>query len=194
MALGVVGAVNEQAGDRGGQGFAANSAGLGKISGGEGADAREGGVESGVEFGEEGGFGGAGVAFGFERFELDGAELVAFGVGEQAVEGAGDVAEMKGDGGHVAGAGIEHGVGEWGAGSVDVLAGELEGMNDGAEDGGKVGVGAAEPGFHGIRVQGTAFRRTPLPPPLLRFPPNTLFGSKCRIRLRTLNDNYFATW
>jgi hypothetical protein len=38
---------------------------------------------------------------------------------------------------------VEGGVGEGGAGGVDVLAGKLEGVDYGAEDGGEIGVGVA---------------------------------------------------
>jgi len=108
-----------------------------------------------VEFFEEGGFGGVGIELSAEGFELGGAELVAFGVGEEAIEAADDVAEVKGDGGQVGGAGVEGGVGEGGAGGVNVLTGEFEGVDYGAGDGGEIGVGVAQPGFgwgHGVIV------------------------------------------
>jgi hypothetical protein len=144
VALSVVGTVDEEASDGGGKGTAAYGSGLIEVCGSEGADAAEGGVEALVEFFEEGGgCRGDRIEFGAEGFELGGAELVAFGVGEEAIEAADDVSEVKGDGGEVGGAGVEGGVGERGAGVVDVLAGELEGVDNGAEDGGEIGVGVA---------------------------------------------------
>jgi len=153
VALGVVGAVDEEASDGGGESAAAYSSGLFDVGGGEGADALEGGVDAVVELFEEGGFGGVRIELSAEGFELGGAELVAFGVGEEAIEAADDVAEVKGDGGEVGGTGVEGGVGERGAGGVDVLTGELKSVDNGAKDGGEVGVGVAEPGFwlgHGV--------------------------------------------
>jgi hypothetical protein len=54
-------------------------------------------------------------------------------------------------------------VGKRRAGGVDVLAGEFEGVDYGAEDGGEIGVGAAKPGFgwgHGdiVGLCGSAIR------------------------------------
>jgi hypothetical protein len=93
------------------------------------------------------------------RTELRWAELMAFGVGEEAVEGTHDVAYVEGDGGERirigGGAGVEGFVGEGLAPVFDVLTGELEGVDDGAKDGGEVGVGSAEPGFG---HQGTGYR------------------------------------
>ena len=147
VALGVVGTVDEEAADGGGQGTASHGAGLVEVGDGEGADTQEGGVEALVEFGEQCGFRGIGVELGAESFELGGAELVAFGVGEEAIEAARDVAEVKGEGCDLRGAGVERGAGERSAGGIDVLAGEIEGVDNGAEDSGEIGVGAAEPGF-----------------------------------------------
>lgn len=96
--------------------------------------------------------GGAGVEFCFERGELLGTELLAFGVGEQAVEAANDVAEVKRDGGQAGWAGVEGFVGEGRAPLVDVLAGEFESVDGGAENGWDIGVSAAEPRFHKSRV------------------------------------------
>lgn len=112
MALGVVGAVDEEASDGGGESAAAYGSGLFDVGGGEGADALEGGVDAVVELFEEGGFGGVRMELSAEGFKLGGAELVAFGVGEEAIEAADDVAEVKGDGGEVGGTGVEGGVGE----------------------------------------------------------------------------------
>jgi len=108
VSLSVVGTVDEEASDGGGKGTAAYGSGLIEVCGSEGADAAEGGVEALVEFFEEGGgCRGDRIEFGAEGFELGGAELVAFGVGEEAIEAADDVSEVKGDGGEVGGAGVE---------------------------------------------------------------------------------------
>ena len=161
----MVGAVDEKAADGGGQGLAADGAGLLEVGGGEGGDAAEGSVEAGVEFGEEDVFGSrirvGGVEFEAERLELGGGQVGALGIGEQAVEAAGDVAQMEGNRGDATGsqAGVEGGGGQGGAGGVDVLAGKLEGVDDGAEDGGKASVCTAEPRFgHRDRVQGWAWQ------------------------------------
>jgi hypothetical protein len=55
---------------------------------------------------------------------------------------------MKGDGGDVRGAGIQGFVCEGRTPFLDVFTGELEGVHDGAQDGGGFGVGSTEPGFH----------------------------------------------
>jgi hypothetical protein len=87
---------------------------------------------------------------------------MSFGVGEEAVEGADDMAHVEGYGGEWigvgGGTGVEGIVGERLAPVFDVLSGELEGMNYGTDGGGEVGVGSAEPGFHGYRVQSTGYR------------------------------------
>ena len=56
-----------------------------------------GGAQRGAELGEDCVAGGVGVEFGAERGFLGRVELRAFGVAEQAVEAARDVAEMEGD-------------------------------------------------------------------------------------------------
>lgn len=150
VALGVVGAVDEQAAEGGGKRAASHGAGLFRIGAGEGSNAAEGVVDAGVEFGEQIGFGGAGVELRLERAQLRRVQRPAVGVGEQPVEAPDDVAQVEGERGGVAGAGVEVGVGQGRAGGVHVLAREFERMDDGAEEGGQVGVGAAEPGF-GLR-------------------------------------------
>ena len=75
-----------------------------------------------MEVGEECFTRGVGVELGGEGGELGCVERGAFGVGEEAVEGAGDVAEVEGDGGEVVGAGVALGVGEGGGIQPNVFA------------------------------------------------------------------------
>lgn len=147
MALGVVGAMDEEAANRGGQSFSADGARLIEIGGGESTDTTDRVVNSLPEFGEHVGVGRAGVKFGLQRGKLPGAELFAISVGEQAIEAACDVAKMEGDGSEARGAGVEIIVVEGSAPGFDVLASEFERVDDGAEDRGEIGVGAAKPGF-----------------------------------------------
>jgi hypothetical protein len=148
VALGVVGAMDEQAADGRGKGFAANTAGLGEVGCREGADAARGLVEPVVKLGDQAGLRGFWIEFRLQRVELDGAELVPFRIGEQAVETARYVTQMESDGGDAGGAGVAGRIGEGHAGCVDVVASQIERVDDGAENSREIGVRAAEPGFH----------------------------------------------
>ena len=147
VALGVVGAVDEQAGDGGGEGGATDAARGVVLLGRESADASGGGAQGGVEFGEDRVAGGVGIEFGAEGGELSCVELGAFGVAEQAVEAAGDVADVEGYGREAEWAGVDFRASEVGAPFGDVFFGEFERMEDGTLDGIDFGEGAAEPGF-----------------------------------------------
>ena len=88
--------------------FAADGAGHVEIGVGQGADAGGGVREGLLDFGDEVGKSFALVVLGadllgFEQRELFGGELVAFGVGEDAIHGTRDVAQMEGDGGKPSG-------------------------------------------------------------------------------------------
>ena len=72
---------------------------------------------------------------------------MTFRVGEQAVEATRNVAQMKRDGRCPEWRGVEIAVAEFGGPLINVFLGELEGVKDGAVNGGQFGVGAAEPGF-----------------------------------------------
>src|ERR1700724_3129683 len=98
VALRVVGEMDEQTYDAGGQLLFADAAGLVEVGSGEGANALGSGFETCVEFGEELVARGSGVGFGLHGSNLFGRELITFCVGEQAVEAARDVAQMEGEG------------------------------------------------------------------------------------------------
>jgi hypothetical protein len=99
VALSVVGDVDEEAADGGRELFAADGARGFQVCGGEIADASGGVVEAFVKFVEERSNGDARLRFRFHGGELRFGELIVFGVGEQAVDAAGDVADVKCDGG-----------------------------------------------------------------------------------------------
>jgi hypothetical protein len=80
---------------------------------------------------------------------LGGIERAGFGVSEEAVEGVGNVEEVEGDGGEVARTGDELILAEGAAPAVEIFMSKLEGVENGARDGGDVGVSAAEPRFGG---------------------------------------------
>jgi hypothetical protein len=145
--------MDEQAAHGGGQGFAADAAGLLEVDGGEGADTADGVIDSHAKFGKKCSVRDVGVQFCFERGELGRTELFAFGIGEQAVETARNVAQVKGDRADAGGAGVEGFVAEGRAPLLNVLTGELEGVHNGTQDSRGFGVGSAEPGFH----QGTGY-------------------------------------
>lgn len=147
MALGVVGTMEEQTANGGGESLAADAAGLIEIGCGEGLNTAQGVFDSLPEFAEQLGVGGVRGQLGFERGQLLGAELATFGIGEQTVEAAHDVAQVEGDGGDIRGTGVKGFGGQRGAPLFDVLAGELEGMDDGSQDRRDCGVGSAQPGF-----------------------------------------------
>ena len=91
--------------------------------------------------------GGSGVQFGAEGGFLCGIELRAFGVAEQAVEAAGDVAEMERDRSEAEGTGVEFGFAEGRAPFCAVFGCEFERVKNSALDGVYFGERAAEPGF-----------------------------------------------
>ena len=76
-----------------------------------------------------------------------GRELVALSVGEYAVGGAGDVAEMECDGSEAERGGVDFGVGQSIEPLGKIVEREIEGVEDGAGHGGDVGVRATEPGL-----------------------------------------------
>ncbi len=87
------------------------------------------------------------IEFGAEGGELSCVKLGAFGVAEQAVEAAGDVADVEGYGREAEWVGVDFRASEVGAPFGDVFFGEFERMEDGTLDGIDFGEGAAEPGF-----------------------------------------------
>ena len=126
MALGVVGDVDHRSADGGGELLAADAAEGFQVGRGEGADAlrcvREGDFKLGDELGERLAALLLGpVLLSLERGELLGGELAALGIGEQAVGGAGDVAQVEGDGGQAEGLGVDFSAGEAGGPAGDVV-------------------------------------------------------------------------
>lgn len=152
VALRVVGNVDKGAADGGWELFAADRAGRVEVGVYEGADASGRVREGSLNFGDEGGEGFALVVLGadllgFEEHELVRGELVAFGVGEDAIGGARDVAQVEGQGRQAEGQSADFEVGQAGGPDADVVEGKLQGVQDGAGYGGNVSVGAGEPGL-----------------------------------------------
>lgn len=150
VALGVFGDVGEQDAEGRFEALAADEAGGVEVSGGLGEGDR--GSVGAFEGGEEFGPGGAGEVFGFEEGELGFVEGFAAGVGKEAVDGAGEVAELEADGGFFEGLGPELGVVEGGGPAADFVEGLFEGAAEEAGDGREIGEAAGEPGFHGFRL------------------------------------------
>jgi len=98
VALGVIGYVDEQAAERGGELLFAYEARRGRIGGGQGAHTCSAAGEGGVEFGEKLVVSGVRIQLRLELCELRFVEWRTLGVGEQAVDAAGDMAEMEGNG------------------------------------------------------------------------------------------------
>lgn len=144
MPLRVFGDVAEQEAEGDFDALAADGAGIAVVEVVEKA-------EFGLDAGEDGGDGGEeGVAlagalvFGGEEVELGGGEWAAEGVGPEAVDGAGEVAEVEGDGG----------VGRGGGPAVEVGEGVIEGAGQEAAEGIEIGVFSGEPGLHIDRIRG----------------------------------------
>src|SRR5262249_21638655 len=114
--------VDQEAGHGGGEVFAADGARGFEIGGREGGDAGDATVEGGVEFDEAFGRSGAWRGFGVQGLKLGVSELLAFGVGQEAIEAAGDVAKMKGDGGVARYGEIDLSVGKASAPEVEIFA------------------------------------------------------------------------
>lgn len=140
--------MDEQAADGGRQGLTADGARLIEVDSRKGAHAADRVVDSVAKFRKQLSVCCAGVQFCFEGGQLRWAERFAFGISEQAVEAAHDVAQMKGDGSNAGGTSVEGLVAERCAPLLDVFAAELECVDDGAQDGRSLGVSSAEPGFH----------------------------------------------
>src|ERR1700757_1250430 len=96
--LRVVGKMNKQASYCGRKLFFSHAPRLLQIGSGKSSDALGGTVESLVKFSKDLLPRDGRIKFGLIRDELFRAELIALGIGEQAVEAAHDVAHMKGDG------------------------------------------------------------------------------------------------
>jgi len=95
MTLSVIGQMYEQTADAGRELFLAYSAGLFEVGSGKGADAICGVFNSLFKFLKKLFAGRSRVGFPFECGNLRGAELIAFRVGEQAIEAARNVAQME---------------------------------------------------------------------------------------------------
>ena len=147
VALGVVGDVDDEAADGGGEFLATDVAREFEIGGCEISDAGGGVVEKFVEFVEDGVNGGGWFRFGFQRGKLGFSEVIAFGVGKETVDTAGDVADMKGDRGKAMRLSVEIVLGEAEAPVVDIFRSEFEGIEYGEVDGRQIFLATAEPGF-----------------------------------------------
>jgi hypothetical protein len=150
VALGVLGDMREEDAEGRFEALTADEAGGIEVRGGLGEGGR-GGVGA-FEGGEEFGLGGAGEVFGFEECELGFVEGFAAGVGEKAVDGAGEVAKLEADGGFFEGLGPEPDVVEGGGPVADFVERLFEGAAEEAGDGREIRKAAGEPGFHGFRL------------------------------------------
>lgn len=149
MALGVVGDVDEQAADAGRQLLAPNAAEGSGVNRCQGKDALFATREGCLHLGEQVGAGLVSTLLKFEGCKLVWRKLVAFRVGEQAVEAAGDVPQLEADGGQAEGLGVHLGSGEAVSPLGDIFPGEVEGVQDATGYGGNLGAGAGKPGFEG---------------------------------------------
>jgi len=140
--LGVLGDVTEQEAERDFDALAADVAGVAEVEVFEQAEFGLHAVKDGGDGGEEGVAVAGALVFGGEEGELGGGELAAEGVGPKAVDRAGEVAEVEGDGG----------VGCGGGPAVEVGEGVVEGAGQQATEGIEIGVAAGQPGFHTPRI------------------------------------------
>lgn len=147
VALCVVGDVDEEASDGGGELAAANGAREFEAGGGEAADSGAGVFEARMKFVEDGFDGAVRRRFAFESRELGCGELIALGVSKEAIEAARDMAEVEGERGKAEGLRVKVIGGEAHAPAVDIFGGEFECVQDGEMDGREIFEVAAEPGF-----------------------------------------------
>lgn len=147
VALSVVGDVDEEAADGGGELLAADGARRFQIGASEIANADGGVVEAFVKFFEERSNGDAWFGFGLHGGELCLAELIVFSVGQQTVDTASDVADVKGERGQTVGQGVKVFLSKAEAPVVDIFGSEFESIEDGEVDGGEIFGAATEPGF-----------------------------------------------
>lgn len=155
MALGVLSEVKEESADGSWQLAAADAAEV-RVGGGiSGANEGFGVIEGLPDGGEEFGKGGGGVHFVAEGGELGLGELFTAEVGGEAVEAAGDVAELEPGGGEAGGGGPEGGVVEAGGPVEDFVTDLHEGVADAGAEGVEVGQCAAEPRFHDVSLRDT---------------------------------------
>lgn len=137
--MGVFGKVKKQSADGGGQLAASDTPEFGVGCGVCGADEGFGVLECLVDGGEEVGKGGGGIHFVAEYGELGLGELFAAEVGGEAVEAAGDVAEVEPGRGEAGGGGPEGGVVEAGGPVEDFVTDLHEGVADAGAEGVEVG-------------------------------------------------------
>ncbi len=121
VALGVVGDVDEEAADGGGELLAADRTREFEVGGGQIADTGCGVVEGFVKFVEDSSNGGGGFRFRFQGSELRVGQLIVLGVGEEAIDAAGDVTHVKSNGRKSVRLGVKVFQGETEAPVVDVF-------------------------------------------------------------------------
>jgi len=147
VTLGVIGDVDEQTGNGCRRSLSTDRQGPVEVVGLEGTHAGSGISQSGGELGEQLLAGGGRFQFGLERGLLPVIEPAAFGVGQQAINAARDMAQLKSYGSQAGRPSVEFFVGECGTPMIEILPGEFEGMHDGPLHRGNVGMGSTQPGF-----------------------------------------------
>jgi hypothetical protein len=145
VAQGVVRTMDQEAADGGGKAFASYASGLLHVCMGERADTEGGFFAGHGELLKEGFPAGTGFELDIEGGHLRDVELVAFRIGEQAIEAAANVADVKCGGREAKGLCVQLLGGEVNAPALGVFLGDFDGVEDGAWNGGDIGKGAAKP-------------------------------------------------
>jgi hypothetical protein len=137
VALGVVSDMDQEAAKGGRQILPAHRAGQVEVETREFADAGGAREERSVQFGEDIRAGTDSCKFTFVLEDLLRAEGTAFGIGKEAIETAGDVAQVESHRGEAGRASVELRVREQATVMVKIDVSEFEGMNYGPGNGGK---------------------------------------------------------
>jgi hypothetical protein len=147
VALGVIGDVNEQTGYRSGEISPADGARLFQVGGvlAKSLDALGTCGQRGLQLGEELIARRMWIGFSAECRELFKFEWVALGVGQQAVDAAGDMTELKGDRGKIRWVGVKLLFGKLATPGLKVFRGKLNRVDNRARRGGNIRVGTAKP-------------------------------------------------
>jgi len=140
--------MDEESADGSGKLFLADAARLAEIGRDERANPLGGDLNSLAKLLEDLLMRCAAVRLAFERRDLLSGELLALGVGEQAVEASGDVAKLKGDRRQAVGVFVDLGAGQRTAPFGDVFFGEFERVKDSSMHCRDFRESSAEPGFY----------------------------------------------
>jgi hypothetical protein len=150
MPLGMLGQVDKQTANCSRLPAPADFSAFAEASGIEGANSFDAFLEGRAKFRKELVFGGTVLELTLQRGDLSFFKLPSFGIGEQAIHAASDVADMKRERRDSGRTGIELSITQAAAPALDILLRQLQGMEHRSWHGGDIGQRSAQPGLLGL--------------------------------------------